>query len=178
MRAPRGTTGDAPGANSEVVESAGAPALCCLYGRPRMEPLWSPVVATGGNRSQIARARKRQKQAKTVAVGCHRLPATFHGKQGVDGSSPSEGSARYLQIACFRSARLAGVPAYGRYGAVYGALRSRTPFPLPLRDTVSTYLVAPTRRPDRSLESNVCSYARRHVQSNIRAWAEDDGEGR
>jgi hypothetical protein len=24
-------------------------------------------------------------------MACHRLPATFHGKEGVDGSSPSEG---------------------------------------------------------------------------------------
>src|SRR6266566_2448803 len=39
-----------------------------------MEPLWSPVVATGRNRSQIARAEKPGKQAKTVAVGCDRLP--------------------------------------------------------------------------------------------------------
>src|SRR6266545_7826837 len=48
-----------------------------------MEPLWSPVVATGGNRRQIDRRLKPQKQAKTVATGCHQLPATFHGKQGV-----------------------------------------------------------------------------------------------
>ena len=34
---------------------------------------------------------KPQNQAKSVATGCHRLPATFHGKEGVDGSSPSEG---------------------------------------------------------------------------------------
>src|SRR5436853_7210491 len=48
-----------------------------------MEPLWSPVVATGGNQRQIGCARKRQEQAKTVAVGCDRLRAKFHGKQGV-----------------------------------------------------------------------------------------------
>jgi hypothetical protein len=57
----------------------------------RMEPLWSPVVATRGNQRQMERRPKRRKQAKTVAVGCHRLPQTFHGKEGVDGSSPSEG---------------------------------------------------------------------------------------
>jgi hypothetical protein len=51
-----------------------------------------PVVATGGNHRQIVRARERQKQAKTVAVGCDRLPLEVHGKEGVDGSSPSEGS--------------------------------------------------------------------------------------
>ena len=54
---------------------------------PRMEPLWSPVVATGGNQPQIDRPSKSQKQAKSVATGCHRLRATFHGKEGVDGSS-------------------------------------------------------------------------------------------
>src|SRR6266566_7093204 len=50
---------------------------------PRMEPLWSPVVANGGNRRQIEEPRKPQKQAKTVAAGCHPLPEKFHGKQGV-----------------------------------------------------------------------------------------------
>src|SRR5439155_8056881 len=53
-----------------------------------MEPLWSPVVATGGNRWQIGESRKPQKEAKSVAIGCDRLP---DGKEGVDGSSPSEG---------------------------------------------------------------------------------------
>jgi hypothetical protein len=62
----------------------------------RMEPLWSPVVATGGNQRQIDRARKRPKQAKTVAVGCHR-----YGKEAVDGSSPSEGFEKFLLISPF-----------------------------------------------------------------------------
>jgi hypothetical protein len=56
-----------------------------------MERLWSPGVATGGNQWEIERARKARKQAKTVAKGCHRLPETFHGKEGVSGSSPEEG---------------------------------------------------------------------------------------
>src|SRR5213593_4168086 len=56
-----------------------------------MEPLWSPVVATGGNRRQIGLLPKRLKQARTVAAGCDQLPFGFHGKEGVDGSSPSEG---------------------------------------------------------------------------------------
>jgi hypothetical protein len=56
-----------------------------------MEPFWSPVVATGGNQWQIRTARKPRKQAKTVAVGCDQLPESFHGKEGVDGSSPSGG---------------------------------------------------------------------------------------
>src|SRR5205823_15131375 len=47
-----------------------------------MEPLWSPVVATGGG-NWAANARRRRKQAKSVATACHQLPETFHGKQGV-----------------------------------------------------------------------------------------------
>jgi hypothetical protein len=39
-----------------------------------MEPLWSPVVATGGNRSQIGSVEKPLKQGKTVAAGCDQLP--------------------------------------------------------------------------------------------------------
>ncbi len=56
-----------------------------------MERLWSLAGATSGNRWQMRTAREREKQAKTVAVGCDQLR---HGKEGVDGSSPSEGSER------------------------------------------------------------------------------------
>jgi hypothetical protein len=45
-----------------------------------MEPLWSPVVATGGNRSQIGKHEKPQKQARTVAMGCEGLLPRLHGK--------------------------------------------------------------------------------------------------
>jgi hypothetical protein len=65
-----------------------------------MEPLWSPVVATGGKWWQIGLARNAPEQAKTVAVGCDRLPESFDGKEGVDGSSPSEG-LKYLQKSYF-----------------------------------------------------------------------------
>src|SRR5439155_24570542 len=61
---------------------AGEPG-CSQSRQRRMEPIWSPVVATGGNHRQIERTRKPQKQAKSVATGCHRLPLNFHGKQGV-----------------------------------------------------------------------------------------------
>jgi hypothetical protein len=44
---------------------------------------WQPVAN--------AAAAKTPNQAKTVAVGCDRLPMAAHGKEGVDGSSPSEG---------------------------------------------------------------------------------------
>ena len=44
-----------------------------------MEPLWSSMVATGGTQWQIRSARNPPKQAKSVAVGCERLPEKFHG---------------------------------------------------------------------------------------------------
>jgi hypothetical protein len=47
------------------------------------------------------RPRKRLKQAKTVAMGCDPLPLNLDGKEGVDGSSPSEGSAKAAEIAAF-----------------------------------------------------------------------------
>jgi hypothetical protein len=62
-----------------------------------MERLWSLAVATSGNRWQMQRLRKRRKQAKTVATGCHQLPWDLDGKEGVDGSSPSEGFTKSLQ---------------------------------------------------------------------------------
>jgi hypothetical protein len=42
----------------------------------------------------MRRRQERLRYAKTVAMGCDQLPAAFHGKEGVDGSSPSEGSAK------------------------------------------------------------------------------------
>ena len=56
-----------------------------------VEHLWSRAGATSGNWWQMGTARRRLKQAKTVAMGCDRLPIGAHGKEGVDGSSPSEG---------------------------------------------------------------------------------------
>jgi hypothetical protein len=38
-------------------------------------------------------ASKTAQTSETAAVGCDRLPESFHGKEGVDGSSPSEGLA-------------------------------------------------------------------------------------
>ncbi len=50
------------------------------------------------------------KQAKPVATGCHQLRETFHGKQGVSGSSSEEGSAKPAN----RGSRLPGVRGHGR----------------------------------------------------------------
>ena len=72
---------------------------------PGMEPLWSPVVATGGNQWQIRSEPKPQKQAKSVALGCDGLPIAAHGKEGVDGSSPSEGFSVLLLSPWLRSLR-------------------------------------------------------------------------
>jgi hypothetical protein len=37
------------------------------------------------------------------------LPRSLNGKEGVDGSSPSEGFAKYPQSGLLRSGRLAGI---------------------------------------------------------------------
>src|SRR6266516_6924565 len=70
-------------------------------GSHHISSLWSPVVATGGNQRQIDRRLKPQKQAKSVATSCHRLRAASHGKEGVDGSNPSEGFAKAPQNGAF-----------------------------------------------------------------------------
>ena len=57
---------------------------------------------SGGNQWQpVANgpSRKPRKQAKTVAVGCDQSPPNLDGKEGVDGSSPSEGSSRSRMVA-------------------------------------------------------------------------------
>jgi hypothetical protein len=76
-----------------------------------MQPLWSPVVASGVNRSRIGKAHIPGNRTETAAVGCHRLPKAAHGKEGVDGSSPSEGFVKtpasetvlFASLATFRS---------------------------------------------------------------------------
>ena len=52
-----------------------------LYLAQRAQP-----VATGSK----SHGRENRKEGKTVAVGCDQLPKSFHGKEEVDGSSPSE----------------------------------------------------------------------------------------
>src|SRR3989440_1792616 len=93
MRRPRPQPPPRPGATPANARFESHQSTAKAFIPRSLEPLWSPVVATGGNQRQIAAAHKPRKQAKSVATGCHRLPATFHGKEGVDGSSPSEGSA-------------------------------------------------------------------------------------
>jgi hypothetical protein len=89
----------------EVVEVRLLAPACCLHGRSRMEHSWSRAVATSGNRWQTGRPRERLEQAKTVAMGCDRLPIGAHGKEGVDGSSPSEGFGNVPQRTHIRRGR-------------------------------------------------------------------------
>ena len=77
-----------------------------LYGAQR-----SQLVATGG---KWEGRRERLRQAKTVAVGCDQLPELFHGKEGVDGSSPSEGSEKLLQMRTFSRSIVAAEGDEGR----------------------------------------------------------------
>jgi hypothetical protein len=56
-----------------------------------MEHLWSQAGATGGNSSQGRSARQRFKQTDPQPVATDGNSSGAHGKEGVDGSSPSEG---------------------------------------------------------------------------------------
>jgi hypothetical protein len=94
-----------------------------------MERLWSPAGATSGNRWQMGRARKPLKLADPQPVATHRNRFNAHGKEGVDGSSPSEGSAKAPHVGAFvlsRSGRLARRRSCGWYGAVHGAFALTT----------------------------------------------------
>ena len=58
-----------------------------------------PSRRNRGSQGQIARRPKPRKQAKLVAVACNQLPEPSNGKEGVDGSSPSEGFTKGQQMA-------------------------------------------------------------------------------
>src|ERR671934_2807614 len=59
-----------------------------------MEPVWNRGGATGGNRWQTHPPRKPHSYLLSSGIGCIRLRKNLHGKEGVDGSSPSEGSRK------------------------------------------------------------------------------------
>jgi hypothetical protein len=65
------------------------------------------------------------KQAKTVAVGCHPLRKGAHGKEGVDGSSPSEGSAKAPHVGAFTSSVYCISSSLPRYGTDFGTPRRK-----------------------------------------------------
>src|SRR5215217_8780003 len=62
-----------------------------------MERLWSRAVATGATGGKCGNVENGSDSRKPVAVGCHQLPQKCHGKEGVDGSSPPQGSAKAAQ---------------------------------------------------------------------------------
>src|SRR5947209_16009156 len=66
-----------------------------------MEHQWSRAGATAGNRWQRRCLRNPLSYLRPVADGCHQLRLPLHGKEGVDGSSPSEGFAKVPQISDF-----------------------------------------------------------------------------
>jgi hypothetical protein len=80
-----------------------------------MEPLWSPVVAIGGNHRQIAGAEEPPKQAKTVALGCDRLLETFMVRRGSTVRVRQRASANYPQIRLFHllNSKHSGERGYG-----------------------------------------------------------------
>ncbi len=57
-----------------------------------MEQLWNREGANGGKRSARRKGENSLNYRQTVATGCHQLPFGSHGKEGVSGSSPEEGS--------------------------------------------------------------------------------------
>jgi hypothetical protein len=125
-------------------------------GQQRMEPLWSPVVATGGNQSQIRPAPKRRKQAKTVAVGCDQLPREVHGKQGVCGGLPpvaagplpaSQNRCRWLRPVAARSNGKEGSTVRVRQRALQKPCRVRLFFRLYLHDSQRAVGMEPFMEP-------------------------------
>ena len=63
-----------------------------IDGGVRMEPLWSPRDAACRNQLQVDQAQNSRSKPKP-ATSSDQLPFGAHGKEGVDGSSPSEGFA-------------------------------------------------------------------------------------
>jgi hypothetical protein len=61
-----------------------------------------PVVATSGNRWQMPRRQKPRKQAKTIAMNCHRLRATFMVRRGSTVRVRQRASAKALHVPGFR----------------------------------------------------------------------------
>jgi hypothetical protein len=89
----------------------------------RFWPDWdgTGMEQRGRNRwqtSDLGIGPKRLDLATTVATGCHRLPERQHGKEGVDGSSPSEGSAKAPEIGALSY-------VFSRRGGLSGPVWSR-----------------------------------------------------
>src|SRR4051794_14411926 len=93
-----------------------------------MEHLWRRAGAAGGNHRQVVAFGTAQKSLQTAASACHHLRRRAHGKEGVGGSSPSEGSAKALATGRGRApervkVRLAPIPRGSEGGAGAVGLR-------------------------------------------------------
>jgi hypothetical protein len=82
-------------AKGTTAEPCEARAVCGGDDFKRVEPLWSPGSQPGANLSAQAH-RQDARTRQTVAGASQQLPRRAHGKEGVAGSSPSEG-LKYLQ---------------------------------------------------------------------------------
>src|SRR5262249_35668092 len=90
-----------------------------------MKPLWSPVVANAGSRSQIRMGQERPKQAKPlpwVATAC-RLERMV--RRGSTVRVRQRALQKPRKPGLLLSGPLARSTACGGYGALYGAFRSR-----------------------------------------------------
>jgi hypothetical protein len=94
--------------------------------KPRMEPLWSPVVAARGNRRANAAAANTAHIGENRCRGLRPVAAQMPWEGGGSGSSPEEALQRRRRSALSRSGRLASRRTSGGYGAVYGASRSKS----------------------------------------------------
>ena len=146
-------------------------ARCSQRRQLGMEHLWSRAVATGGNRWQMGRPRKRLTEAQNVAVGCHRLRPGPHGKEGVDGSRPSEGSAKTPAKRGFLvQVHLHGPQRCGGSGARYGAFR------------VEKCLCQERKRPHWArrgrLRASAVGSSNRYGKASTRAWRACSRSGR
>jgi hypothetical protein len=91
--------------------------------RQIVEPLWSRADATDGNDRQRRCRPKSLSYLRSLADDCHQLRPPLYGKEGVDGSSPSVGSAK-ARIAGRSFRHELARPQLLRYGAVDGAPRA------------------------------------------------------
>src|SRR6266436_9977349 len=68
-----------------------------------MELLWSRADANGGDQSQLRPPLTRLIHDGQQQLATHGNLPSFHGKEGIDGSSPSEGSAKAPHVGAFSS---------------------------------------------------------------------------
>jgi hypothetical protein len=91
--------------------------LAAVLAQAGMEHLWSQVGATGRTPSQTHPPRKRLTSPDRQTVSTPRNNEIFDGKEGVDGSSPSEGLYK-----CPANGHVA-LPAVARFGHLAGTRR-------------------------------------------------------